>query len=356
MENKGLFYDGISETPVLCDTVLLNGSLYLYLNDLKKSLLIWNLSGITSFNFDGTTLNIFYGNTSQQLKCSGDMALRLNLLLSGSNESLPPAKGKYKTLLLIITFCITLCIVTWVYLIPWLGEKAVSLVPVDLEIQIGKNLSETYTAGATSNDSASYYAQEFVSQLQLDDTYPLEIKVIESEEINAFAMPGGKIFIYTGILEKMKSYEELVALLGHEVTHVANRHSLKSIMRSAATGLMLSAFIGDFSGISSGLLSQINKFESLNYSRDLETEADDNGLDIMIQNKINPKGMLGLLAVLKEMSEEQPGLMKYLSTHPDTDSRILNISSNPRMRTGFPGNDRLEAIFGCLKNAISTGK
>jgi predicted Zn-dependent protease len=116
--------------------------------------------------------------------------------------------------------------------------------------------------------------------------------------------------------------------------------------------LVLSAFFGDVSGLSSGILSQVNRFKSLDYSRELETEADNNGLQIMLKNKVDPKGMLVLLKLLKEVNLEEPGLMKYLSTHPDTDSRINNISANPFAKKTFDPNKQLKVIFENIKRTL----
>jgi predicted Zn-dependent protease len=149
----------------------------------------------------------------------------------------------------------------------------------------------------------------------------------------------------------MNSYEELVALLGHEISHVQNQHSLKSICRAAASGIVLSAFIGDASGMSSSLFSQINQFKQLDYSRELETEADQKGLDFMISNKADPKGMLNLLFLLKKESHEEPGMMKYLSTHPDTDSRIHAIIANRDSKKSFGSDESMQALFIKIKSA-----
>src|SRR5690606_36345304 len=113
---------------------------------------------------------------------------------------------------------------------------------------------------------------------------------VDSEEVNAFALPGGKIFVYSGILEKMGSYKELTALLGHEISHVTNRHSLKSMSRNVASSLVLSSVFGDAGGLSVNLISKVNEFKSLDYSRDLETEADNEGLQVMLDNKVDPQG------------------------------------------------------------------
>lgn len=257
-----------------------------------------------------------------------------------------------RSIILFFIFVVGFCFFILFYALPWIGEKASNLVPVEAEIQLGESIGEVYSRENEINDSATFYANEFVRNLDLDDTYKIDVKVIESQEINAFALPGGKIFVYSGILNKMDSYEQLVALLGHEVTHVTNRHSLKSICRSAATNLVIASIFGDLNGISAGILSQADQFKQLDYSRDLETEADNNGLAIMVENKVSPKGMLNLLKLLKEEGAEMPQFMKYLSTHPDTDSRISNISSNPDSKKAFDKNAKLEKLFVKLKRCL----
>lgn len=356
MSNKGLLYNGSVEQPVSCDLVLINESLYIYLHDEKKSLLIWNLRSFSSCELANTHLKITYLNSDQTLECSDTIAQQIYSAWAVSAGLIASEPKNYRSIIVISILGLGICILLWIYFVPWLGETSASFVPLSLEIEMGKNLSETFKGENKTNDSATYYTNQFIKQLNLDDTYPLHAEVLESDEINAFALPGGNIFIYTGIIDKMNSYEELVALLGHEITHVSNRHSLKSIFRTAASGIVISAFIGDASGMSSALLSQINQFKQLDYSRDLETEADNNGLDIMVQNKVNPEGMLDLLKLLKEEGREMPQYMKYLSTHPDTDSRILNISSNPRVKKLFPPNRRLESLFESLKRSIRPSK
>lgn len=257
----------------------------------------------------------------------------------------------FKLFLFFIAF-FGLCAVALFYGLPWLGEKAANLVPVEAEVQLGESLGDVYIRESKTNDSATWYVNKFIQHLELDDTYKINATIIKSDEINAFALPGGKIFIYSGILQKMNSYEELTALLGHEATHIINRHSLKSICRSATIGIVFAAIFGDASGISAGIISQAQQFKQLDYSRDLETEADNNGVSIMVQNKVEPKGMLDLLKLLKEEGDETPQLMKYLSTHPGTDSRIENISSQPAVTTTFSKNKTLEKLFKHMKRVL----
>jgi beta-barrel assembly-enhancing protease len=361
MEGKGIYQNGLSAKQFNCHIILQDDNLHIYLEDEKNELLIWNLRTIHSCHLNGSSLIVKYGDYPHQtLECIDPLANAIYQSWSG-NKVVRMAEGfafkqKHLSVILFTLIFIILCFSTWFYFLPWVGEKAAALVPKEVEIEMGESLSTIYAQENRLNDSASYYITEFTKRLKLVNTYPLQVRVITSEEINAFALPGGKIFVYSGIIEKMETYEELVALLGHEVTHVSNRHSLKSICRSAASSIVIASLFGDVTGISSGILSQADQFKQLDYSRELETEADNNGLNIMIQNKISPEGMLQLLKLLKEESAEMPQMMKYLSTHPDTDSRIRNISSNSQAKTSFPANEELEQLFKLLQNSILKAK
>ena len=357
MENKGIYHNGLSARQTECSLALQDDCIYIYPDNDPKALLIWGFKAIHSCYLNGTHLIVKYGDFPHQtLECRGDIAAQIYKAWSGNHlirkaEGLTFSNRRTMALLLIFAFLI-LGAFTFFYVVPWMGEKAVNLVPIATEISLGESIGDMYATENELNDSASYYVREFVKQLELDDTYDIDVRIIDSDVINAFALPGGKIFIYSGIIDKMESYPELVALLGHEVTHVVNRHSLKSICRSAATSIFIASLFGDITGISSGILSQADQFKQLNYSRELETEADDNGLEIMIENKVDPQGMTDLLKLLKEQGAELPHYMKYLSTHPDTESRISNISENPGSKKTFPSNEKLRDLFVKLKRCI----
>ncbi|HQQ95398.1 MAG TPA: M48 family metallopeptidase [Bacteroidia bacterium] len=236
----------------------------------------------------------------------------------------------------------------YLYTLPWLAEKATVFVPLSAEISLGDRLSDLYAGETRTIDSVNFFLGRFVSQLQLDSVYPISVKLIVSNEINAFALPGGRVYIYSALLEKIRSPEELVALLGHEVSHISKRHSLKSLSRSMASGIVLSLLFGD----ASGLVSRADEFRQLSYSRELETEADIHGLNIMIRNKVNPAGMLDLLHILKEETDNNPGFMHYLSTHPDALARIQTIENEPGSKLQFDQDLDLRATYEKIKSHL----
>lgn len=350
MKAKGTYQ---TDTLVVdCDLKTVNGSLYIHLHDPANSLVIWDLRMVTSCSFEAGTVTVTQAYPKQVVSCSDIHAATIYEEYVAEVSGRKKMKRRTNIFAGIILFALAVIAFAWFVVIPWLAEKAASFIPVETEISIGESLGQAVIEQSRINDSASFYIQKFVDELEVDDTYPLEVKVVESEEINAFALPGGKIFVYSGILEKMDSYQELTALLGHEISHVTNRHSLKSMSRGVASSLVLSSVFGDAGGLSVNLISKVNEFKSLDYSRELETEADNAGLQVMLENKVDPQGMLNLLKLLKSVNSREPYLMKYLSTHPDTDSRIENIVGNPDSKTKFGENEELKRIFEELKNSI----
>ncbi|MFO0323230.1 MAG: M48 family metallopeptidase [Bacteroidota bacterium] len=348
------YFDGSTAQGYECSIYIDQNNVYIYFENQPEQNIIWNKSGITYFDISGNHLSIKYGPFPQKtIEYTGLNSSTLYQQLSKGNLS-KQSKSIWlnNKLTIAISLCvgfILICCISYFYLLPWVGEKAVVLIPQNVEVEIGNSIAESVLISATEKDSASNYANLFVSKLQTNSTYSIQIKVIDSEEINAFALPGGKIFIYSEIIKQMSSYEEFTALLGHEISHVTNQHSLKSICRTAASSIFIALLFGDVAGISSAVVEQADAFKQLHYSRELETQADDKGLEFMIQNKVSPKGMINLLTLLKLKSKDMPDFMKYISTHPETDERIKNIKSKKESTITYEEDGNLKSLFEKIK-------
>lgn len=203
--------------------------------------------------------------------------------------------------------------------LPWVGMRLISR---EYEVELGQKLFDAFLEQEEVNDSATYWLQSFAKELKLSPYYPVQTFVVASEEKNAFATPGGFIVVNSALLEELDDYTSLVALLGHEAAHVNQRHGLDNLLKSASSGLFLSLFIGDGGGISSALLQQADMLRQLSYSRTLERQADELGMKMMIQQKVDPRGMVRLLKTLQEEESAEP--VSFLSTHPATEERIKN--------------------------------
>src|SRR5690606_26972642 len=151
------------------------------------------------------------------------------------------------------------------------------------------------------------------------------ITVIESDIKNAFALPGGEIIVYSGLISKMESYPEMVALLGHEAGHVYSRHSLRLLVKNISLGILINLVLQDFASISGYLISKGMELEQLSYSREAEKEADEFSFRIFKRNHIPPKGIVDLFNKLNETSENG-SVPEFMMTHPKLENRISSIN------------------------------
>ena len=227
-------------------------------------------------------------------------------------------------LLLVAGILLALLLSAYLWLVPWLGERVADNFSKDYEITMGDQMYTSIVAGLTTDDQKTEVLNRFYRQLHYNVDYPVTITVVESDQLNAFAIPGGHIVVYTAILEKMKTPEELAALLGHEASHIAKRHSLRNMFRSLARKMFLALVFGSESGIVSVVVDNADELKGLEYSRALETEADNSGLQLMTQSGLDPQGMVRLMELLQQESGDKE-TSNFLRTHPVFKDRISNI-------------------------------
>lgn len=162
-----------------------------------------------------------------------------------------------------------------------------------------------------------------------DKPWEYSFDVIESKEINAFALPGGPTFFYTGLMDKLKTEDELAAVLGHELTHVRKEHwsyayrdqqQRQGLLTLGAIILRPSRDVLDVASIGSSVLFD------LPFSRKHESEADQGGFDAMVRAGYNPQGMVDVFTMLQE-SAGGGRPPEWLSDHPSDGNRIKNIRS-----------------------------
>jgi Zn-dependent protease with chaperone function len=237
---------------------------------------------------------------------------------------------------------------TYIYVIPWVGEKSVAIIPESYDTTLGNTFLNENMLFVDNDFTKTKTLNAFAKELQLNNTKPLQFIFVDDNMVNAFALPDGTIIVFAGIVERMENYDELVALLGHESAHVNNRHSMKMLCRNLSGYLFISAILGDANGIMAVLGENVNSLQSLSFSRKFEQEADLEGFKILIKNKVNPKGMSNLF---KRLQDDQNSVIpEFLSSHPVTKERIRN-SNKWIGNTKFTEkeNKKLIALFNELK-------
>ncbi|CAG5069993.1 Beta-barrel assembly-enhancing protease [Dyadobacter sp. CECT 9623] len=225
-------------------------------------------------------------------------------------------------------------------ILPFAAEKIAARIPRSMEIKLGETLYQNVISGYKKNELLSQKVNHFAKAIDFQTTYPIRISVVNKKEINAFALPGGHIVVFDEIIKKMKTKEELAALLAHEVSHVHYQHSLKSIFRSMGGYLFISLLFSDVSAIVAMVAENSNMLLNLTYSRALETEADMNAGKIFKAQGIGMKGLVDLFKVLQTGGQEETN--RLLSTHPLTDERMRNAMALAREQTDIRDQSELQ--------------
>lgn len=167
--------------------------------------------------------------------------------------------------------------------------------------------------------------------------YKIDLYFVKDASINAFALPGGKVVVQTGLIENAKSWEEVMGVLGHELAHVSRRHHTRGIINNIGIYTILSAVIGDVSAIAGTFASLGGDLASLSNSRSFENEADETGWEYLVKAKINPAGLTSFFETIK--NEEKGRLdsivnkqvdLSFLSTHPAIDDRIKHLKEKQK--------------------------
>ena len=184
---------------------------------------------------------------------------------------------------------------------------------------------------ARSNAASSPYAGNFQFHLLADP-----------ETVNAFALPGGQVFITLGLYEKLRDEAELAGVLGHEVGHVIHRHSAEQ-MAKGQLGAALSQAVGvaasdgnDGGQRAAMIAAMVNQMVQLRYGRQDESESDRYGIDAMDSAGYDPKAMLEVMEILKQASGSQRP-PEWLSSHPLPETRIAEIQEYLKTKSADSG-------------------
>lgn len=219
---------------------------------------------------------------------------------------------------------------------PVTGKKELSLISEEQEVAMGVQNYPVMTqiSGGLYQDKGlqdyvSRVGQSLVAVSHRPDL-PFQFNVVNSGEVNAYALPGGKISITRGLLSQMTNEAQLAAVLGHEVGHVTARHVNEMITRQILTqtaAVGLSIYLqqqemknGEYYSAAGLMAAQLMM---LRFSRDNERQSDELGMDYVIKAGYNPQGMVELQEILLAAHEREPSRLEaLLLTHPLSSERI----------------------------------
>lgn len=210
-----------------------------------------------------------------------------------------------------------------------LVELAVDRIPVEWEQKLGESAYHDFLAGQEIvKEGAAVTAVEEMTRRLTDqisgNPYIFDVTVVRSDVVNAFALPGGYVVVFTGLMKKAENAEEVAGVLAHELNHVLQRHGLERIVKQLGVVAVVSIALGNPPGLG-GIMKQLGiELMTLKFGRAQETEADLTGLQLLHRAKIDPNGMITFFERLAEKDENR---VEWLSTHPMSSNRADRLRS-----------------------------
>jgi predicted Zn-dependent protease len=241
------------------------------------------------------------------------------------------------------------------------AAKAIQLISVADEITIGKQAEAKVrketprVTDARTVDYVSSIGRKLASHAE-GERYPYTFSIANYRDINAFALPGGPVWVNRGGIQAARTESQLAGILAHEIAHISQRHAAEQLSNVMVTNLGLSLFgalLGNAGGAAAANIAAhyVASGTFLKFSRDDEQDADRVGVGIMRRAGWDPHGMIELMESIRELEKRDPGSVEiFFSNHPSTKDRLeLLASSVPPRRSGTRDSGAFQSIRARLR-------
>jgi predicted Zn-dependent protease len=225
---------------------------------------------------------------------------------------------------------------------PITGEKQrISLTP-DQEIQLGLQAAPEMASEMGGEEPLNDPREQTVKAMGTalakrlpNNPYQFDFHLLsDPKTVNAFALPGGQVFITQALYNRLQNEAQLAGVLGHEIGHVVHRHAAEQMAHEKFyQSIVMATGVGSGDSQAAAIAQYVTQLRSLHYSRDDELEADQWGLKLMAQANYDPRQMLQVMAILKSLEQGGSG-SEMMSTHPLPESRIEKI--NEYLKQTYP--------------------
>lgn len=185
------------------------------------------------------------------------------------------------------------------------------------------------------------------------DTAGLKIHLVEKDMVNAFATPGGHIFIFSALVNETEKQEELAGVISHELAHIQLNHVMKKLITEVGLSALISMASGTGGAAVAGQLVQL--LSSSAYSRNLESEADMRGADYLIEAQVDTDGLSDFMYKMSAQPKEMDNLY-WIQSHPDSKERAENIAEYCRDKVKDPKNLISPEQWGSFRSRVTSLK
>ena len=240
------------------------------------------------------------------------------------------SRSKFRQLALWSCGAVASVVIIMVVILPSLANQLATMIPPEKEAALGRTALtqiSTFLGGdeaemTCESPAGSAALRKMTARIvgEAEVPYDLKVKVFDHEMINAFAVPGGQVVLFRGLIDAAQSPEEVAGVLGHEVGHVVHRDPTRLMLRSAGSVGILGMVFGDFAG---GALALVlaEQMISAKYSQQAETGADVFAHERLAAAGLPANSFAQFFITLREEHGDTAGFMSHLASHPDLQGR-----------------------------------
>ncbi len=240
---------------------------------------------------------------------------------------------------------------------PAMVRSVVNMMPLATEQEFGNALWETVKAKEIIIDMDPRYrpqveavTKRLLATVDKASGHTFAFHIAQQDGVvNAYALPGGHIIIYTGLLKAVKRPEQLAGVLAHEMAHVTERHALQNQVSSLGLAGLVVALFGSVEGLSEVIVSGTQQLAEKSFSREAESEADLVAWKTLLAAKLDPRGLIEFFSILDHREGDTATMMRplaWLSTHPMPDERMEALR---QLEAVLTGKEAFEPVIGLVK-------
>jgi Zn-dependent protease with chaperone function len=356
MAGSGFFFDGITSARHNAAVELVDKGLRITAAD-GRLLADWPYAELVELNAPGGVLRLGRrGNAVLARLEIVDAALAAEIDARADTidrTGLIQRRQRASVIAWTVTATVSLLVVGY-FAVPALAERLTPLIPAVIERKLGdavdvqmRGVLDTKKAGAAFECGNA--AREKGGRAALDKLVhrletaaalpsPLNVVVVRRNEANAIALPGAKIYVFEGLIDKAGNPDEVAGVLAHEIGHIAHRDGTRSVLQASGLSFLFGMLFGDFVGGGAVVLAAKTVLQS-SYTRDVEAAADAYGAQLMIKAGGNARALGTMLGKIGGATE--PG-MAILLDHPETKARVAAINKLAPARNTQPMLDAAE--------------
>ncbi|WP_055047252.1 M48 family metallopeptidase [Devosia sp. A16] len=270
---------------------------------------------------------------------AGEWSAALREAIPGLGRRALLARGQQRRILGIAVAALASVIAAYVFGVPVLAGSVTPLVPSAWETRLGEG-ARLQVEGMLSNgrgfqacggerDAGNIAISRFAADVIAESGSPFtpKVTVVRSPLTNAFALPGGQVYYFSGLLDRTETADEFAGVLAHELGHVAHRHSMQMLIESSATGLLVGFVLGDMTNLSIAAAAGVTLIDS-RFSRQAEHEADAFAGAAGNRLGFSPLALADLLERVAA-DDTMTRSLALLNTHPLTDERRAALEALP---------------------------